>query len=158
VPIDSYALTPQGTSVKVHSAETHYVRARIKNIGNLGAEDVEVSVLAVRRKNATGQFDLVPMGTPWNLVWAHGQTQAIPHVLPRLPVSSERHIDIGHVVEPAMRSSIPGEDRPGTNPNQTLFCLAFFVKSNTYEYLLDPGEYEIDFRIFSANARASAGG
>ncbi len=38
----------------------------------------------------------------------------------------------------------------------TLFCLAFFVKSNTAEYLLPPEEYEIDFRVFAANAKPSA--
>ena len=39
----------------------------------------------------------------------------------------------------------------------TLFCLALFVKSNTREYLLPPGqEYEIDFQVFAANAKPSA--
>jgi hypothetical protein len=137
--------------VVIDSVETHFVRARVQNIGKAGAEDVEVSVLAVRQKVAGDAFFPIPMGTPWNLVWAHIGS----HVLPKLPVSSQRHFDLGHVVDPAKRHLILGEDRPDVNPSRTLFCLAFFVKSNTLEYLLDPGEYQIDFRVFSANARAS---
>ena len=138
--------------MRVVSAETHFVRARIQNTGKVGAEDVEVSVVAVRHRTVGGVFELMPMGTPWNLTWAHIRS----HVLPRLPVDSQRHIDLGHVVDPAKRALMPGEDRPGSDAARTLYCLAFFVKSNTYEYLLGPGEYEIDFRIFSANARTSS--
>ncbi len=91
------------------------------------------------------------MSTPWNFTWKDIQSD----FLPRLPVGSERHFDIGHVVDPKRRSQIQGEDKPGSDPSKTLFCLAFFVKSNTLEYLLDPGKYEIDFKVFSANAKPS---
>jgi len=135
------------------SIETHYVRARIQNVGQAGAEDVEVSVVEVRKREADHVFRPIPMGTPWNLIWAHINS----HVLPRLPVGSERHIDIGHVVDPEKRGLIPGEDRRGSDPLKTLFCLALFVKSNTTEYLLSPAEeYEIDFRVFAGNAKPSA--
>jgi len=61
-------------------ADVHYVRARVKNVGDLGAEDVEVSVLEVRRRgDADGAPRPIPMGTPWNLIWAH---QNGGHVLP----------------------------------------------------------------------------
>ena len=112
---------------------------------------MEVSVLAVRRA-AIGGFDTIPMGTPWNLVWAHSKND---HVLPRLPVSSQRHIDLGHIVDPAKRSQLGGEDYPDSDKSHTLFCLAFFVKSNSLEYLLDPGSYQIDFQVFSATTRPS---
>ena len=135
-------------------ADVHYVRARVKNVGNLGAEDVEVSVLEVRRRgDADNTLRPIPMGTPWNLIWAHQQGG---HVLRRLPVDAERHIDLGHVVDPARRQAMTGENLPGSDPNATLFCLAFFVKSNTQEYLLRPGIYEIDFRVYAANAHPSA--
>jgi len=141
---------PQGQVL--HAAETHYVRARVHNNGETGAHDVEVSVVEVRKKDAAGNFQRVPMGTPWNLVWAHIGS----HVLPHLPVGSERHIDLGHVVDPQGRPGFAGEDKPGSDPLKTLFCLAFFVKSNTLEYLLDPGEeYQIDFQIFASNASPS---
>jgi len=135
-------------------ADAHYVRARVKNMGDLGAEDVEVSVLEVRRRgDADGTFRPVPMGTPWNLIWAH---QNGGHVLRRLPVGAERHIDLGHVFDPAKRPVMAGEDLAAGDPTVTLFCLAFFVKSNTQEYLLRPGVYEIDFRVYAANAHPSA--
>ena len=134
------------------SAETHWIRVRIKNVGKAGAEDVEVSVTEVRHKGADRVFQPMPMSTPWNLSWKDMSNW----VLPRLPVGSERHIDIGHVVDPKVRNSIPGEDRQGSDPEATLFCLAFTVKSNTCEYLINPGEYEIDFRIFAANAKPSS--
>jgi len=134
-------------------ADTHYIRARILNTGDLGAEDVEVSVLEVRRRgDADNTFRPLPLGTPWNLTWAHQQGS---HVLRRLPVRAERHIDFGHVIDPNHREVFPGEDRAGSDPASTLFCLAFFVKSNTGEYLLDPGVYEIDFQVYAANAHPS---
>jgi hypothetical protein len=135
-------------------ADVHYLRARVKNVGNLGAEDVEVSVLEVRRRgDADGTPRPVPMSTPWNLIWAH---QNGGHVLRHLPVGAERHIDLGHVIDPAKRPAMAGEDLAAGDPNETVFCLAFFVKSNTQEYLLRPGVYEIDFRIYAANAHPSA--
>jgi hypothetical protein len=137
----------------VLSAEAHYVRARLENIGKAGAEDLEVLVHDVRRKGSADQrFQSIQMSTPCNLTWKDFQS----HVLPRLPLKCQRHIDIGHVVDPRRRSQFPGEDRTGSNPSKTLFCLAFFVRSNTLEYLLDPGEYEIDFQVFAANAKPSA--
>jgi len=142
----------EGVAIASVSAETHYVRVRVQNIGNSGAEDLEVAVLEVRRRGrANPRFQRVQMSTPWNLTWKDFQS----HVLPRLPLGSERHIDIGHVVDPHRRGLIPGEDRAGSEPSTTLFCLAFYVKSNTAEYLLEPGEYEIDFQVFAANAKPS---
>jgi hypothetical protein len=138
---------------EIRRAETHYIRARIQNTGDLGAEDAEVSVLEVRRcGDADNTFRKVPMGTPWNLTWAHQQGS---HVLRRLPVRAERHVDLGHVIDPSQRAFFPGEDRPGSDPTSTMFCLAFWVKSNTGEYLLDPGVYEIDFQVYAANAHPS---
>jgi hypothetical protein len=142
--------TAQGVQLQVGSAKTHYIRVRAKNCGKVGAQDVEVSVVEVRRKGADQVFQPMAMSTPWNLTW-----KDISTVLSRLPVGSERHVDIGHVVDPHMRNQILGEDRQGSNPDATLFCLSFAVKSNTGEYLLNPGEYEIDFRVFAANAKAS---
>jgi hypothetical protein len=130
------------------SAEAHWIHVRIKNVGKAGAEDVEVSVIQVRQKGADGAFRSVPMTTPWNLAWKDISSG----VLSRLPIGSERQVDIGHVVDPKMRGQIPGEDRRGSDPASTLFCLAFTVKSNTGEYLLRPGEYEIEFQVFAANS------
>ncbi len=133
------------------SAQTHYIRARVENMGKVGATDIEVTVTEVRSRGADHKFHAIQMGTPWDLTWAHLPSE----VLSRLPVGGQRHIDIGHVVDPHKRSLMLGEDRPDSNHAATLFCLAFFVKSNTGEYLLDPGEYEIDFRVFAGNAKPS---
>jgi hypothetical protein len=92
------------------------------------------------------------MSTPYNLTWKDFPS----HVLRGLPRDCQWPIDIGHVVDPQERRQFPGEDRAGSDPSKTLFCLAFFVRSNTLEYLLDPGKYEIDFQVFAANAKPSA--
>ena len=90
------------------------------------------------------------MATPWNFVWANIGSD----VLHRLHIEAERHVDRGHVFEPQYRK-LAGEDVPGSDPAKTLFCLAFVTKSNTREYLLLPGEYEIDFRVYASNSRPS---
>lgn len=154
VRIDLQRFIPLGLGVNPRllttSAEAHWIRARVRNVGKAGAEDVEVSVTQVRRKNADGVFRPVPLSTPCPLGW-----KDMSNVLPRLPLGAGRHIDIGHVVDPALRNQIPGEDRQGSNLAVTLFCLAFTSKSNTGEYLLDPGEYQIDFQVFAANYKPS---
>jgi hypothetical protein len=106
---DAYATAPQGITILVDSAETHYVRARAKNVGEVGAENVEVSVVEVRRKDADGAFRPTQMGTPWNLLWAHIGS----HVLPQLPVGAERHIDIGHVIDPQNGDRSRARTKPG---------------------------------------------
>jgi hypothetical protein len=55
------------------------------------------------------------MATPWNLTWAHIGN----HVLPRLPVSGQRHIDLGHIGDPAQRRCFPGEDRLGSDASSS---------------------------------------
>jgi len=131
-------------------ALVHYVRCRVRNTGKVAAKDVEVTVTEVRRKDAAGTFRIQRLATPWNLLWSHYNS----HVLPQLPPETERHITVGHVVDPQQRSQIPYEDDPNRSlgPNATLFCLEVFVKSNTLEYLLDPGEYEIVLEVAAANA------
>lgn len=36
---------------------------------------------------------------------------------------------------------------------KTLFCLEVFVRFTTLEFLLDPGEYEIDLQVSAANTK-----
>jgi hypothetical protein len=143
VPLDWW------TDVSRGRAPTHYIRCRVKNVGKLAAQDIEVAVVEVRKKDATGNFCRLSMATPWNLMWAHFNT----HVLRQLPRDAERHITLGHIIEPSQRRFIQGEDDPDGDPSKTLFCLEVFVRSNTLEYLLEPGEYEIDLQVSAANAK-----
>lgn len=141
----------RGVTETFGAADTHYIRCRIHNTGKIAAENVEVAVVDVRRKDAAGNFESHRMATPWNLVWSHHGS----HVLPQLPVGAERHITLGHVVDPPHRRQMgQWEDDPdrGIQAEETLFYLETFVRSNTLEYLLDPGEYQIRLQIAAANA------
>jgi len=134
------------------TTEAHYIRCRIENNGKIAARDVEVVAVEIKRKDASNVFRTQRMATPWNLVWAHHKT----HVLSQLPRDAERHITLGHVINPRDRHNIPYEDDPSRNlpEGTTLFCLGVFIRSNTLEYLLDPGEYIISLKVEAANARS----
>lgn len=141
------------TGATTEKIKMHSIRCRIKNNSvRTAAHDVEVSVIGVFQKDATGKFQRFPMGTPWNLTWPYHDNS---HVLNSLPPDTERHIQIGHIIDPRQRRGLPVEDDPVRNLqlDQTLFCLGFFVKSNTLEYLLNPGQYQLRIQVSSTNAK-----
>src|SRR5438094_371527 len=64
--------TPAGGQFELQrgNAETHWIRVRIRNVGQAGAKDVEAFVTQVRyRGEANRLFERVRMDTPWSLTW-----------------------------------------------------------------------------------------
>lgn len=153
------AFTPQQSDCRIvpitwpsGNADAHYIRCRIKNTGKISAQDVEVAIARMFREDASGNFIPYESSVLMNLLWSHRNS----HVLTQLPPETERYITLGHVTDPAQRAYIPGgEDDPQRDiaPGKTLFCLETFVRSNTREYLLDPGRYRIVLEVSAANAR-----
>lgn len=145
VPLNWCYLNSLGT------AQTHYIRCRVKNNGKIAAKDVEVAIIEVKRKDATGRFQTQKMALPLNLLWSHYKS----HILPQLPLGAERHFTLGHIVDPEQRTKIPNENDPNREigNDRTFFCLETFVKSNTLEYLIEPGEYKIFIQVSAANAK-----
>lgn len=142
---------PDCHRVPLGSYPVHYIRCRIYNSGRVAAQNVEVAVVGVRKKDANGTFQNYPMATPWPLLWSHHNN----HVLSQIPRLAERHITLGHVMEPKDRIHIPvpSENDPKHSQTDTLFVLEVFVRSNTLEYLLPPGEYEIKVQVAASNAK-----
>jgi len=135
------------------NTRSHYIRCRIANMGRTAARDVEVAVTEVRRRTAAGDFAVMDIATPVNLVWSHHNTV----VLGQIPAhGAERHVTLGHLVEPegARRVSSEYTMVKSDDAGAALFCLEFHVRSNTKEYLLQPAqEYQIDFEVAASNAK-----
>src|SRR5580704_1083523 len=64
---DAYAAAPQGVIILVDSAETHYVRARVKNVGEVGAESVEVSVPPTAHRGARSGIPVALRRAGWGV-------------------------------------------------------------------------------------------
>jgi len=130
--------------VAIAEANTDYFRLRVFNAGKIAAKDVEVLVTEVRSKHPDGRFKPKPLATPYNLHWTHRIEAALPIIHPK----SERHITLGYIIDPDKRSVIWGDS---VASKETLFELDFTVKSTNREYLLPPGEYQIDIQIVASN-------
>ncbi len=130
----------------------YYLRLWIENTGRSAAESVEVFVSDMRRQSDDGGFRLVRAFMPMNLRWSHATPPQIFY--PRIAPGMGRHCDLGHIVNPTMRSQAgPGEDLPGADPTGTILSLDLEVQPHTLTHLLQAGVYEFDVYAGAANAK-----
>jgi len=134
----------------VSSADCYYYRFRVLNRGRGTARNVEVYAAELSERQADGSFALVGSFLPMALVWSHrdGQPSSID-----LHPGTWRFCDLGKVVDPAKRASIPGEDSPrlGVPSDQAMLSLKVETPSTNRGHLLRPGTYRLTLRVSAAN-------
>ncbi len=134
------------------SGPVYYLRFWIENVGRSAAESVEVFVSDMKRQAGDGTFQPVPAFMPMNLRWSHATPPQVFY--PRIAPKMGRHCDLGHIVDPAMRSQAgPGENLPGVDQTETILSLDLEVQPHTLTHLLRAGVYEFDVYAAAANAR-----
>jgi len=140
----------------VSQADSYYLRAQVENTGHRAAEMVEVYLGEILEQTPSGDFVRQQTFLPLNLLWANFRepTMFLDHLSPHVP----KHCDVAHIIDPAARTSIPGEDNPGLGltSQQTALSLDLVVKPNTFSYLLPPGTYRLKLVLGAANARPVA--
>jgi len=131
--------------------DTYYFRLRISNVGNVKAESVEVFAADLYGLQADGTYETVDSFLPMNLVWSHYRNVFLPAISP----GTYKHCDIGHVIDPEHRSSIPEEDKdwPNINPDEAIFSFDTAVKPFTLSYLIPPGKYKLSIIVAASNAK-----
>lgn len=132
-------------------APCYYLRLRVDNSGNQKAESVEVFAAELLKCQADGQFKEVESFLPMNLRWAHYREIIFPAIVPGV----YKHCDLGHIIDPQLRSGFPPEDKSWENvpPEKTVLSLDTAVKPNTRSYLIPPGKYHLVLLVAAANAK-----
>lgn len=156
VQVDEITPSPMGIP---QAALAHYVRLRVKNeTWWKTARNVEVVLEKVSRKGpASGAYAQGGNVFGINLEWSHFPRQGL---MPQMAAGTSRTVDLGHVVRPSDRPTVaanndPGvEDKPGADPNKTIFKLGTVVSPLTRNHLLEPGEWEIVLRVGGENVRS----
>ena len=136
---------------KIH---TYYLRLWIENTGNVRAEDVQVFIKKVARKQADDRFQDDGEFLPMNLKWSHAPPGASPVIFTNLNPGLGRHVDLGYIVDPAKSERfVPSKEVFPERPNedQTVISLEVEVPPATYSHLLPPGEFRITLMIGGAN-------
>jgi hypothetical protein len=133
-------------------ADCYYLRVQVDNMGHQAAKKVELFLGEILEKTPSG-FARRQTFLPLNLLWANFRepTMFLDHLSPHVP----KHCDVAHIIDPAARTSIPGEDNPalGLISQQTALSLDLVVKPNTFSYLLPPGTYRLKLVLGAANAQ-----
>lgn len=134
-------------------APCFYLRLWIENAGNVRAEEVQVFIGKLERKQADDEFredhDFLPM----NLRWSHAGLGK-PLIFTSMNPGMGRHCDFGHIVDPAYDSEfLPSKEFFVNKPDesQTTISLDLEFEPATYSHLIPPGEYRVTLKIGGAN-------
>lgn len=134
-------LSTQGGSV-----DSYYYRLRVLNLGTATAAGVEV-LLAGLEEWRDGQFRPCAWFLPMNLTWTHFGGAVMPHISQGMM----RHCEIGRVVDPSKRHSVP-EDDLASHAGRALFKLLLLVQPNTRTDVLVPSRYRLRLVVAAKNS------
>lgn len=150
---------PDCCAVPVHNSDTgefmadaFYFRLFIENDGRATAKNVEVYAAQLTVQRADGAWEVVEQFPPMNLTWAN-----LPEIiaLPQLTPQTGRHCDLGHVVDPGPRSSLPRWEQPATGlGGVSCFAFELMAKPNHRPHVVGPGIYRLKIEVSAENARA----
>ena len=141
-PPDCHKIAMRNSQTGQFVCDCYYFRFRVENIGNFYAEDVEVMITEVYKKNG-GQYEKLMEFLPLNLVWSHYRQITISKIQPKL----FKHLDLGYILKPEAKylTRFNITERPNV-----IFELDVAVRPNTGSHILIPGDYKIKI-IFAAN-------
>ncbi|MBM3943667.1 MAG: hypothetical protein FJ316_12295 [SAR202 cluster bacterium] len=144
------ALTNQYTGAPV--ADTIHLRLQVENVGRLTAKNVEVYARELRRQRVDGTWENVSSFPPMNLVWASIGGMYMLNLSPRM----SKHCDLGHIVDPAQRSQVPGEESPNLELDNETTSLTFSVIAppNHMGHIIGPGQYQLEILAGAENVPA----
>lgn len=90
------------------TADCFYFRLRIINEGNATAQNVEITIQEIFRKNlANNEFEKWRAFLPLNLTWSHVGNVFYPRISPS---KNYKHCDLAHITDPQQLVSIESND------------------------------------------------
>jgi len=157
IPINWHKAVPPEKIEKHSTSVSYYFRFRVKNAGNIVAENVEVLVTKIEKQNLDKSFSKYKPFIPLNLGWSNSNSSSY---LPLIQVDQEKYCDFGFILHPQQKQindmiefSETGNSDDESNAD-VCFTLSFNVKPNIIEsYNLIPGTYRIEVVAFASNAK-----
>lgn len=130
--------------------DAYYFRIQVGNEGRGSARNVEVVASKLERLTSDGSRRIVAASMPMNLQWSN--TNGTIH-WPLLPKNIYRHCDLFHVMRPSdrWRHRIESRKEDSEKTSSGLMSFDLMVKSNTFDYLVDPGEYVLTLQMAAEN-------
>jgi hypothetical protein len=137
----------------ISAGTSYYFRLWIENAGNIRADRVQVFASRLWKKDLSGSYLNEERFLPMNLCWSHAANPQKPEIYAEgISPSMGKHCDLGHILNPDLRKAI-SEFPEGTPPESNCLVLDLEVKPNTMTHLLPAGEYRLEIKIGSSNAR-----
>jgi hypothetical protein len=131
-------------------AHSIYLRARIENIGNVTAKNVEVYAKALQRQRLDKTWEPVAAFPPMNLKWADIGLMYFPSIAPEM----SKHCDIAHISDPARRQLLNEEvPRLGLTAQQASLAFDVVAVPNHRGHIVGPGDYRLEIIVAAENAR-----
>jgi hypothetical protein len=134
-------------------ADSYYIRLWVENIGKDRAEDVQVYVANLyRRDTTTGSFRRVERFLPMNLSWAHSQPKEREIFAKGVASKMGRHCDVGHLVKPQ-----DGEPFGVAHTDAVMGVCSLMLDLEappaTGTHMLAAGTYRLELWIAGSNAQ-----
>ena len=132
-----------------------WLRALVRNTGNVSAESVEIYITELRRCD-NGSYVPARSFAPRRLIWANTLSTSNPRgeaVLPSIHPEISRYCDIGHIVEPKMERRRFFRDRSYEKTFEDKPVLELCVDSDgpPYDHALAPGRYQLGLMLSCAD-------
>ncbi len=134
-------------------ADAYFFNLRVRNTGNSRAEQVEVFVADVLERQPDGSFGRLTSFLPKNLLWSW----TIKPFLEALSPGMVGFCTLGHVLDPARRLTLPGEDlgdaQEARFAGRAAFSVAVQFPASKPFHILPPGTYQLVLWLAAGNAR-----
>ena len=127
------------------TCDCYYFRFKIWNGGNDRAENVEILLTKLFKKETNGSYKEEKDFLPMNLFWSHYKTSFMGNICP----DTFKYCDLGCIIKKGDLNKLIQTNKEFRS--KILFIFDIAVKPNTLSYIKEPGEYAIEVMIASAN-------
>jgi hypothetical protein len=129
---------------------TYWLRLWIENVGNRRAEQVQVFVAELYKRDANKKFVALSDFAPMNLRWSNARDWRNPEIFaPGISHKMGKHCDLFSISDPS--NPRPGEAVKGYE-GQCVGTLQLEVFPSNNRHRLTPGDYILKLMVGAANA------
>jgi hypothetical protein len=134
------------------AGNTYWLRLWIENAGNRRAEQVQVFVAELQKRDASKKFVVVSDFAPMNLRWSNARDWHNPEIFaPGISHQMGKHCDLCSISDPSPLNPRPGDAMKGYE-GQCVGTLQLEVYPTNDRHRLTPGEYIVKLIVGAANA------